>query len=205
MTVTVHDRDRDVEREQVEQVFGLTGGELSDEPWVYWTQQESSTDGSPLWDKDDESHVGGMVEWHEPYWYEGAPEYAERELRETQGGSAIMRTLVNRGGMLMGPHWELYDGDGVWKLIDTFGNSGEAPCPYREWDPISRTDGGEWPRKVQPAEVPNYSETGIYQHGDHDCPLCEEKVGEEHGYIYLGVCCYEAVYVLEEQSARGGR
>jgi hypothetical protein len=45
--------EAEVERERVEYVYGLTGGELSDEPWSYCA-----------------------------YWYDGVPEYAESDFRD---------------------------------------------------------------------------------------------------------------------------
>lgn len=197
------EREAAIERERVEQVFGLTGGELSDEPWVYWTQQESDVDGKPLYGPESghvglweghavESHRDGFMEWSGRYWYDGAPEYAERELQETLGFYATVQTLVNPGGILSAPHRELYDGEGVWRLVETFSNSGEASCPFKDWDPARNTGVTSNDRVVTQAEADGYD--------GESCPMCEEKVGDEHGYIYFGVCSYEAVYVLVEQT-----
>lgn len=171
-----------IERQQVEEVFGLTGGELEDEPWICWTQMESEVDGEPLYGKNEEFHAQSFWEWKERYWYEGPPEYVEREMQRQFPGT--LRTLVNPGGIITAPHRELYDGQGIWKLRETFNNSGEAECPARSYDFEARTD-------VEHGKI------GIVK-GER-CPLCDEQEGDEHGYIYLGVCSYEAVYELEEQ------
>lgn len=183
------EQEKAFEREQVQAVFSLYGGELEEEPWVYWTQHESSANHAPLWDKADPMHEKSMMEWAARYWYEGAPEYVESEYREFSS----VRTFVQPGGMLTSPHQELYDGQGIWKLKELYSASGEAPCPAQTWDPIKHEEKAEGVRcrKVEQAEA---------ELGDgEECPLCGEKVGEEHGYVYLGDSSYEAVYVLEER------
>lgn len=169
-------REEQIERQQVEQVFGLTGGELETEPWMYWTQTEDSSDGDPLWAKTDRMHELGMMEWTGRYWYEGPPEYVERELQRSLGFFSTLRTLVNPGGMMSAPYRELYDGQGIWKLVARYDSSGEAECPMRQMDGPDR----------------------IVSADDERCELCDEDAGETHGYIYLGVCSYEAVYKLDE-------
>lgn len=193
--MTQTDRERAFECQQVEQVFGLAGGELENKPWTHWTRSEHS-DGTPMWgEKLDGEHADmSFHQWDERYWYEGVPDYDERA--NAHDYDSVYRTVVNPGGMLMAPRQELYDGQGIWKLVEVFNNSGEAPCPFREWDPINRAEASDQakPRIVQQQEAD--LNDGI------ECGLCGEYVGIAHGYIYLGVCCYEAVYKLEEQGGR---
>lgn len=185
--VDAQEAARAQEREQVEWVFRLTGGELETEPWEPWQQTESDVDGKPLYDaiRTPTVHLDGMRQTIERYWYEGAPDYDE-EHGDRSGGT--FRTVVWPGGTINAPQREYYDSQGVWILVATFGSSGEVDCPLRDWDPDTRTDAVST-RAVSAAEA---------QRGDGECYLCGEQEGEEHGYIYLGSCGYEAVYELQE-------
>lgn len=151
--------EADVEREQIEYVFGLTGGELETEPWAVVGPYTRS-------DERDEPHA-----WAVRYWYDGAPEYVSREL----GRFNSLRTVVaNPAGYSNGPDAWLADESGVWMLVDSFTSSGETECPGQH------EDAGP---KVTADHV-----------ADTDrCYLCEGKLGDDHGYIYIGDG-YEAVY-----------
>lgn len=119
----------------------------------------------------------------------GCAEYAESDFKrfERDWYDVSYRTLVFPGGVINAPHRELYDGQGVWKLVETYANFGEVECPYRSYkDPRQRIVGGD-------GEADLLDENGR-------CQLCDEEQGDEHGYIYLGVCAYEAVYELIEQT-----
>jgi len=182
-----------IEREQIEQVFMRTCGELADEPWELWFQHRLS-DGEPI-HKDVGSLVSDFYPGRFHYWYEGVPDYAESE-----SGFDVMKTyrtaITWGGGFLGAPDPEMYDGDGVWKLVASYSNSGETECLARTYDPISHEDHqGREPRRVTTEEAKGSVD-------EDRCMLCEEEIGEEHGYIYIGEG-YEAVYELHEQRRNG--
>ena len=159
-----------IEREQVEIVFGLTGGELSDTP----------DPGFPF-----------------TYWYDGAPEYLERRLVETVEWCACHNTdnsedcseCNGRG------YYELrttvvcclYGYPTVpegWEQVPmVFGSSGEAGClhcgPGSDWD-------GSAPQTQAKA---SNSITNTGYRGNPECKLCEGS-----GYVYLGDGWCEIVY-----------
>jgi hypothetical protein len=58
---------QEIERQQVEYVFGLTGGELADESWAGFA-----------------------------YWYEGVPEWAQEDFkgRQTHWATTTYRTVI---------------------------------------------------------------------------------------------------------------
>ena len=162
------------ERERVEWVFGLTGGELGAEPWACM-------------------HVGRFGDHYtfgNRYWYEGVPDhlnarnYFDHEYRTT---------VTWGGGYLPEPNREIWDGQGQWKLVASFMNSGEVECPNRTWDPIDRCEvehGSQNPVSEEIAEM--------FDSKRKVCYLCEEPVGKQHGYVYIGEG-YEAVYELVEE------
>lgn len=115
---------------------------------------------------------GGELEdsrWEQNrFWYRGAPSYAERDL-ERQYDGAEFRTLLWDSGDY-GDHTApdlIQDIYGDWKLVQQFRSSGEVMCPQN----------GE--KVTEP------------------CGLCEEPLGAEHGYIYMGPGWSESVYRLE--------
>jgi hypothetical protein len=68
------DREAAIERERVEWVFGLTGGELEDVPW------EPFVPAPDEWEWDDAFNrvpTPRLTRATFRYWYEGAPAYAE--------------------------------------------------------------------------------------------------------------------------------
>lgn len=162
------------EREQVEHVFGLTGGELADRPWTGGKSvQESGFSNAPQRDTCERP-------WTRHYWYEGVPEYAESDF-DTY--AETYRTTVECA--LYGrPAVELFDADGArWVFQQSFSHSGETQCPGADDD----EHGG----KV----------TAAHTAGGTECYLCGESEGDEHGYIYLGDGWVEAVYRLEDREA----
>lgn len=188
-------RVRDIEREQIEQVFRLTGGELANEPWQY---ERSERIGPRTNLREGDSCRDGDKPWGYQYWYDGCPDYCERHERERyEDGSSQVVTLISWGGGYMdAPDAWIIDVDGVaWELMAYFSNSGETECPYRTWDPITREDHqgqGQSVRKVTLEETLQNPDGG-------SCPLCEADLDSEHGYIYIGEG-YEAVYSSIEES-----
>ena len=99
-----------IEREQVEWVFGLTGGELADEPW-----RPLGADGTA---------------WVFPYWHDGVPEYAEADFDDVY--EATYRTVVCDDTL---PDVVIDADDGAsWQLVKFYSNYGETECPRRQAD-----------------------------------------------------------------------
>ena len=146
----------DYERQQWEEVFGLTGGELETKPW----ECVANYDG--------QGHVS-----QRKYWYEGAPDYAEREYRNE---TRELRTVCTDSLVYGQPPSALFDERGMWSLIETWSSSGEVECPYCH---AERDE--QW--------------AGIDFHDN--CPLCECSREEGHGYVYLGDGCAELLYRLD--------
>lgn len=97
----------DNEREQVQEVFGLTGGELADEPWTPTSDEDAHTTYN--------------------YWYEGTPDYAERDFDVFSS----YRTVVE--SELFGKLPDvLTDEQGTWRRVTSFRTSGETECPGRD-------------------------------------------------------------------------
>lgn len=101
------------EREEIEWVFGLTGGELADEPWA--------------------GHR---------YWYEGIPEYAHDDFPPHAEAWGDYRTIVMQA-LYSPPPERIADpatGD-VWILDKTYSSSGEAELPDPPGETIYIGDG----------------------------------------------------------------
>lgn len=116
-----------VEREQVEYVFGLTGGELSDRPLRYYGSTETGC-GNVLDPK---------RKWAR-YWYDGAPDYVGRQF--DRFGSVMTMVMDCLFGY---PPKRILSQGKVWRRVAAFTNSGECECP--EADGMVRYDstGGE--------------------------------------------------------------
>jgi len=123
---------RDIEREQVEWVFGLTGGELDDKPWQVSTMRPPAQNSELL------SYA---------YTYEGTPSYSD--LAKDYGHQ--YRTVVGEF-LFDNPSPELFDKDGQrYTLVEQHKSSGEAECPYRQLDPSCDEDEEEL--KARPCEL----------------------------------------------------
>lgn len=104
------------ERAQIQEVFGLTGGELESEPWDL-----------PCTDA-----YGKLQSFHCAYWYEGVPEWAGSDFPDVDGDTTHeYRTVVR--DVTFGPPPE-YTLDG-WERVKVYSNSGEVECPYRQVNP----------------------------------------------------------------------
>lgn len=161
--------EEQIERTQVEQVFGLTGGELDDSAW-----------------KVGEKTIA-------PYWYEGAPEYAASDFRDLEN----VRTAVHCA--LYGSSPERIDDEGgAWVRKGEFQTSGETECLFHsgapEDMPVKRDQChmvASYPRKHL---VGTFAKLTA-KHAE--CPFCGARLGEDHGVIYLGDGWVETVYVFE--------
>jgi hypothetical protein len=104
-------QDAAIERERIEQVFGLTGGELSDEPWSCESREEAKPDR--------------VRTFHS--WYEGVPEYAKRDFPDLHDTS--YRTVISC--CLFGAEPEvLEDEEDRWYRVASFSSSGETTCSW---------------------------------------------------------------------------
>lgn len=196
-----------IEKEKVAWVFGLTGGELSDNPWC------------PVLDCEDKKPFVCS------YWYEGVPEYVHEDYPDWHDGS--YRTIVIPGehgfANISGPPPTLEDGDGIWEFKASFRSSGEVPCPLKDAEePVAtsyykcRICGGVLSEHCLVDHLgrdhldpdPHILDEEIardhytFDHRIEECPFCEEKLtpGEEkHTVIYLGEGGYEAIYRLKSE------
>lgn len=96
---------------QLEELFGLTGGELESTPWKV---------KSP-----------GGREHTFNYWYKGASDAVDDRKLPEHGGTYI--TVVSPGDE---PN-KLIDGKREWNKVAEIGGSQEAECPFRNEDPVN--------------------------------------------------------------------
>lgn len=143
------------EREQVEFVFGLTGGELDDEPIEFF-----------LLPRERWEHVNPVTRH---YTYDGVPEWAGSDFPDKYDSGVSYFTIVEAGidyGSILTEAIQFADGK-VWVKVEQYVHSGETECPAGSCgdDETVGEDSTE---------------------GFAECPLCGEKAGEKHGYIYVG-------------------
>jgi hypothetical protein len=106
----------DYERDQVAEVFGLTGGELEDEPWI------------PTYVTDTYNEVRPVTF---TYWYQGVPEYAEEDFTDWSWGG--YRTVC-RDEIFGQMPATVTDDEGTWRVVARYSSSGEIECPGRQFD-----------------------------------------------------------------------
>src|SRR6266436_1042640 len=103
------DTQQSNEREQVAEVFGLTGGELEDTPWEVTYAEQLFTGGA-------ERRMFTFT-----YWYQGVPEYelacddADHEYRTVCRDEMFGRVPVT-----------VTDADGTWTVVGRYSTSGEC-------------------------------------------------------------------------------
>jgi hypothetical protein len=153
------------EKTQIEEVFRLGGGELSDKPLRYAICKV--LDSAKVW--------GTLIDierrWAR-YFYDGAPSYIEREWARKFDGTFLTIVTCEMFGEM--PKRIMTSDGRVWRKVRTFRSSGETECPWQGVAEEDRPDPQTW-------------------EGDC-CPLCEEGKGEEHGMIYIGEGWAEVVY-----------
>jgi hypothetical protein len=165
-----------VERESVEQVFLLTGGELDDKPWEPW-------EPCALSDRDADHVLAGHDTWSHHaserlsfrYSYDGVPEWAEEDFPDLYDNGVSYRTVVL--DCLFGfPPEVLHDRGETWTRVREYGPGGERECSMRDGDGGETIVGSE-----------NWRDD-IIVHGGKEpfdresrCPLCEADSGEPHG------------------------
>lgn len=158
------------ERAQVEQVFGLTGGELEDTAWVPTYPAERPTWSVP------EGAIEVLVvpvPFTFTYWYQGVPEYVERDFDALPLSYAPTYRTVCRDEMFGQVPETVTDDEGTWTVVTRYTTSGEAECPLRNDD------------------------TGLAYVAGERCSFCEETRGELHGVVYIGDGWAEIVYRLQ--------
>ncbi len=138
-----------VERQQVELVFGLTGGELETDPWYGWYR-----DGKLL------------------YWYEQAPEWSVDSAYDLPRGierddASNVRTVVV--DCLFGAP----PAPSGWRIVETYLNSGETECWCHPGPSYPRHDDGTYGPTVRAADpdCPLCDGDGIVYLGDGWCEL----------------------------------
>lgn len=113
------DAEQQLDRQRLELVTGLTGGELMDQPWFYLKdngQAPHVVEDKMVWTED--WFLGVFIDW-----YEGAPEYDEERNRSLK----TYRTAVLSSCYTL-PAAEIIDSEGVWKMVAHDVGSGEAGC-----------------------------------------------------------------------------
>lgn len=111
-------------------------------------------------------------------WLDSAPEWLESDLEE---GEHL--TLVTDGGGFQSelPEYILIPnkaGDELWKRVADHTHGAEVECPFKEWDDEAREDGRD--------RLVTLKETFCGESPGEECRYCGEKIGEEHGVIYIG-------------------
>jgi hypothetical protein len=95
-------------RDQIIEVFGLTGGELEDEPRTFTHGEKLRT---------------------YQFWYTGFPEYVERKKQNSFGDCDVI-TLIDNNIYAKPPQILIDEGGRKWNLLDSFLSSGEVSCPF---------------------------------------------------------------------------
>lgn len=98
------------EREQVAEVFSLTGGELEDAAW-------HAEDRSVARD------------WTFTYWYQGVPDYVQSEYDAMPLSYAPTYRTVCRNEMFGDVPERVTDDEGTWLRVARYRTSGETECP----------------------------------------------------------------------------
>ena len=106
-----------------------------------------------------------------PFWYDGVPEWdVDKERLQSDEYRTVM---TDWGGPMATSAKEIEDEHGVWILERVYRTSGERRCPIGA----------------------DYEEFVSAKHArDGRCPMCDEPIGAEHGFIYLGDGWGEFIY-----------
>jgi hypothetical protein len=99
-----------IERQQVEYIYGLTGGELNDSPLRYWSEDDSE----------------GFCRYH----YDGVPEWATEDFKDANCRNVDYFTTINIDNPYGWFAQSMRMADGrVYHLVKTYASGGEAECP----------------------------------------------------------------------------
>lgn len=127
-----------------------------------------------------ESKYDGEKEYSWRYSYDGVPEWCESDFPDCNDYNVGYFTLIEAGVSYesCAPKWLRTKDGKLYVRMASMGPSGERECPGG-YDHENGTDG---------AMVGTADTAGM-----HECPLCGESAGEEHGYIYIGES-FEHIY-----------
>src|SRR3982751_2784057 len=112
MTVQMSEHEARIERESVEWVFGLTGGELDDKPVTY-------------------TYDGGEGVFH--YTFDGVPDYASSDFDDLHSNDCDYFTAVTCQLYGAAPD-EITVGGKRYTQVSSFVSSGETECCYAQSD-----------------------------------------------------------------------
>lgn len=131
---------------------------------------------------DDEDDEGREREF--AYWYTGVPDYAHDDFEDRDDEEYITIILAD----CQAPNYLVVEKDGTrntWQFEESYASSGEVECPYR-------ASGEPSDKEV----ITDHLEPSI---SSSLCPFCDEKIGDSHGFIYLGDGWCEAVYKFTDE------
>ena len=178
-----------IERQRVEWVHGLTGGELADHPLRILD-------------------TAGRGRFWARYWYDGAPEWSNEHAYDSgrRGWRGSWRTLVWNSGSYGDflPPASFRDSSGRrWRKVRSYNSGAECECPVPENHPgrVTRAEAKLTDKLAEDSPLRRMRAPTLrpYTARRAECPLCEARVGEDHGYIYLGEGWLEAVYYSPDQ------
>lgn len=200
------------EKEKIAILFSLEGGELSDHPLRYATIENKEAWCIVNAEKNSGHFAKRVVisrRWAR-YFYDGVPEYAESDFRR-MGGSYV--TLCwDRGSY--GDHTppqSIHTGGKRYRRVKVYNSGGERECPYRTihecmghedhptvkegfctYSIVTRKEA-----KLGPSwrSISGFTQRpGWWKGRRAECPLCEARIGEAHGFVYMGEGWCEVVY-----------
>lgn len=194
MTIEMTEQEKRIQQEQVEHVFGLTGGELDDKPVTFVTGFRER------YGKIEETDLG--LTW--PFHYDGVPEWAFEDFdRDARNSASDERfTLVDLGCEYGSRENKiLIDSDGrIYLHVVSYANSGETECPGMHDDstlvteeqcPLCEADVGEEHGYIYigPGAEHVYQLVG-YERGRHPfppsecngCPECDDDGLRPEGF-----------------------
>lgn len=162
MTVQMTDKEAAIERQCVEWVFGLTGGELSDKPLTYM-------------------RLGELEPRTFLYHFDGVPEWCASDYPDLHDSHVDYFTAVRC--CLYDEHHEYIEIDGKrYVKVESYVSSGETECPGKHEDSGDKVtpdhcDGG---RVCVLCEAELGEEHGYIYLGDGWCEIVYRHDGIEH-------------------------
>lgn len=187
-------------KEQLAVIFSLYGGELSDAPLRYATIVRGESYVDRRWVQTARFRRSWLR-----YFYDGLPEWCERDYRNLSG--SFITVLWDRGDY--GDHTppqHIYARGRRWRRLAVLSDGGEAECPGRTLHECQGHEGT--PTKDGVALVTRRSAKltpripwdlsrgprPTWYRRRAECPLCEERIGQPHGYVYNGEGWCSVIY-----------
>lgn len=204
--------EEEIERIQIEEVFHLHG-ELDDKPVKFpdaWKDDGERVitwpDGVPPILLSEATQPGQTFH----YTYDGHPEWASEDFEWGAETFTVVRDV-----MFGLPPLVLEDANGLlWLRTRDYLSSGEIECPFRDWDSdgLNVKPPNKVTRRTAQLDPKPAHRVQARWYGDDRpnartarCPYCEARIGEEHGYIYLGDGWAEVVYQSTGKFARDSK